>query len=116
MRDEVEREIKRRDAEDDAARNALRPARAPRTKRLRVERHDFAGKAARFFRCDSESPDGAIHFAARGSDGFARFNRNRAGELVASRFDTVGDTSQTIGDFITRRRVAFGGGTDGERN
>jgi len=61
---------------------------------LPVERQIFTVAAHRFFGCDLEGEDGAIHFAAGALDWFARLQGDCARKLFFTLVDTVGNSPQ----------------------
>ncbi len=79
--DEVDREIKRRDAGDGAERKAAHDAPAAGGEFLPVERKKFAVDAGAFFGGNVESKDGALDFDTRGFDGLPRLLGESSGKF-----------------------------------
>jgi len=84
MRDQVQREIERRDARDGAEWKSLHDTPASGRVLLPIEGKVLAINARGFFRRNVEDEYGAVHFSARQFDGLAGFLRQRAGEFVAA--------------------------------
>ena len=82
VRDQIDREIKGRDAGDGAEREAAHDAPASGSGFLPVEREIFAVDAGTFLGGDVEGEDGALDFSAGGLDGLAGFLREGARELL----------------------------------
>ena len=81
VRNQVQREIERRDAGDRAERKTFDDAPTPGGRLLPIQRQIFAVAANRLFGGDVEGKDGAINFHASALDGLARFQRNGAGKF-----------------------------------
>src|SRR5271170_5714745 len=94
MRDEIEREIKRRDRQDGPEREAAHDSGAARGGSLPIERQPFAADARGLFGRYGESENRAVHFGARGADGLARFQRDQARKFFAAFADAFGNGAQ----------------------
>ena len=79
--DEIDGEVKWRDAGDRAQRKAAHDAPAAGGELLPIERKEFAIDASAFFSGNVESEDGALDFDARGFDGLAGFLRQGTGKF-----------------------------------
>ena len=85
VRDEVEREVERRDPGDRPERDAAHVADAALGAGQPVERHDLAVDPLRLLGGDAERERGAVDLDARRLDRLARLERDRAREVVALR-------------------------------
>ncbi len=94
VRDQVQGEIKRRDAGDGPKRKTFDDAPAPGGRLLPIERQVFAIVANRFFGGDVEGENGAINFGAGALDGLARFESDGVGKLFFAIMDAGRDLAQ----------------------
>ena len=84
MRDQVQREIERRDARDGAEWKSLHDTPASGRVLLPIEGKVLAINARGFFRRNVEDEYGAVHFSARQFDGLAGFLRQGAGKFFTA--------------------------------
>ena len=82
MRNQVQREIKRRDTSNWTKRKTFHDAPTPDRRLLPIQRQIFAIAAYRLFGGDIKRKYGAVNFHASALDGLARFQRNRAGKFI----------------------------------
>ncbi len=114
MRDEIEREIKRRDGQDGPEREAAHDSGAACGGSLPIERQPFAADARGLFGRDGKGENRAIDFGARGADGLACFQRDQARKFFAALADAFGNGAQDGLLFIPRHlardlKCALGG-------
>ena len=96
VRDEVEREVERRDAGDRPERHAAHVRDAALGAGQPVERHDLAVDALRLLGGDAEGERGAIDLEPRGLDRLARLERDRAREVLLARASIPSAMPQSI--------------------
>jgi hypothetical protein len=101
--DQIQREIKRRDAGDGTERKPFDDAPTPGSRLLPIQRQIFAIAANRFFGGNIEGENGAVHFAAGALDGLARFERNGAGKFFFALVDAGRNLAQNALAFEGRQ-------------
>src|ERR1700674_3661580 len=100
--DQVQREIKGRDAGDGAEGKTFDDTPTPGSRLLPIQRQIFAVAANRLFGGDIENKDSAVNFGASALDWLACFQRNRAGKFF---FAIV-----NAGRNLAQNSLAFEGG------
>ena len=108
VRDQVEREVERRDGADDPDRHPHRVGDLADTGGRRVHRDDVAGKPARFDGGHRVRGDGALGLDACGLQRLAGLCGDRLRDLVVALFQERGDAVENGGALVRRERRAHG--------
>ena len=111
--DEVDGEIKGRDAGDGAERKTAHDAPASGSGFLPIERKIFAVNARALFGGDVEGEDGAFDFGARGFDGLAGLLRESAGKFFFALEYGGGNSTEHALAFESGQAASGAEGLDG---
>ena len=94
MRDQIEREVERRQRGDGTAGKAARQPDAPRRRRVQIERQNVAAQPPCLVGGERKDEPRSLDFGPRIANRLARFVHDRLSELLRLRRDTVLDGAQ----------------------
>ena len=106
VRDQIEREVERRDRADDADRAAQREAQLALAGLGRIHRHHLAGELARLDRGERVGGHGALGLDPRGLERLPGLVGDLAGHLVVAAAEAHGDLDEDLGTLVRGERLA----------